>query len=180
MKKAFIPVLMVLASVMYFGCAKKKTYMEFDMPYTYTIAVPTLTADVTTTFTTSTFPTNIAENLSKNGTNGNLVGEMKCTSFSMAIKTPTTGSGSTLSYIRSIKFYVNAPNQPEIQQAFLYNDNLPATAKSATVNPNDNNLKNRFIENGVWYKIKIDPKASVPASTITITKNIHLKAISEK
>ncbi|MBP7808811.1 MAG: hypothetical protein KA163_05930 [Bacteroidia bacterium] len=179
MKKLFIPTLIILVATLYFGCAKKKTNVEFDIPYSYTIAVPSLTMDVPTTFTTPSFVTNIAEQLSKNGTNSDLVGEMKCTSFNIAVTSPTIGAGSNLSYIRWIKFYVNAINQPEIQSAFIYNDNIPVTATTTALNINDNNIKNRFVENSVYYTVKIDPKASNPASTITVTHNIHVKAITQ-
>jgi hypothetical protein len=182
MKKALIPVLVVLVSVFYFGCAKKKTLVEFDIPYTWTMAVPAQTMDATATFTTPAYSTNIGEHLSKNGTNGNLVGEIRCTSFNIAA-TPTTSSGPNLSYIRSIKFYVNAQGQPEIQNAFLYssgNDSIKPTDKSTALKINDNNLKNRFMENAVYYKVKLDSRSNMPASTITITQNIHVKAISEK
>jgi hypothetical protein len=192
MKKAILPAVFILMTALYFGCAKKKTNVEFDMPYTYSVAVPAQTVGVLSTFTTTGYPTNIGDKLSSNGTNGNLVGEMKCTSFSISATSPTVGTGSTLSYIRSIKFYVNAVNQPELNATFKYNeikknsdgtttnDSIYPTTKTTSLHINDNNLKNRFIENSVYYKVKIDPLYSTPPMTITVTQNIHVKAISEK
>jgi hypothetical protein len=188
MKKAILPAL-ILMSAFYFSCAKKKTNVEFDVPYTYSVAIPALTKDVPVTFTTQTYATNIGDKLSSNGTNGNLVGEMHCTTFSVAASSPTIGTGSTLSYIRSMKFYVNAPNQPEIQMSYKYNEKKSGTTWNDTIYPtdkstkfhvNENNLKNRFIESGIFFKVKVDPLYSTPATTITVTHTLHVKAITEK
>lgn len=185
MKKALFPVLTLLASVIYFGCAKKKTNVEFDIPYSYAVAIPALTKDVPVTFTTAAYPTNISDKLSSNGTNGNLVGEMHCTTFSIAATSP---SALTLGYIRSMKFYVNAENQPEAQMSYKYNekkagstwnDTIYPTTKSTNFHVNDNNLKNRFIESGIFFKVKVDPLATMPPTTITVTHTLHVKAISE-
>ena len=196
MKKALFPAIIILMAALYFSCSKKKTYLEFDMPYSTDIAVPTLTAGMVYTLTTQDVLTRVNEELTKNATNSNLVGEAKYTSFSIAVKSPTVGA--SLSFIRSIKFYINAVNLPEQQVAFRYNENkicppagmlgsdcvdqidtlLPGV-KTATLHINDANLKGRFMENSVYFKYKIDPLYSVPAFTITLTHNIHVKAISE-
>jgi len=158
--------------------------MEFDIPYTSVIAVPSLSAGVTATFVTAETTTDIANKLKDQGTNSNLVGEIKYTSMSIAVTSPTIGTGSNLSYIRSMKFYINAVNEPELQVAFKYNENknndtIKPTDKSTVLHINDHNLKNRFIENSVYFKVKIDPIYSTPPSTITLTHKVHVKAISE-
>jgi hypothetical protein len=182
MKKALFPAVLIALAVLYFGCSKKRTYMEFDIPYTSTIAIPSLTANVTTTFVTAEYVTDIARHLEENGTNSNLVGEIKYTQFSIAATSPTIGTGSTLSYIRSMKFYLEAINQPELQVAFKYNDKndtIKPTDKTTSFHINENNLKNRFIENSVYFKVKVDPIYSTPPMTITLTHKAHVKAISE-
>lgn len=179
MKKVLFPSVIILMAAFYFSCSKKRTIVEFDIPYSYTIAVPSQTMNTTVTFTTPAYLTNINDELSKNGTNGNLIGEAKCTSFKIAA-TPTTAIG--LSYIRSIKFYINATNLPEIQNSFIYssgNDSIKPSDKSTLLHINESNLKNRYMENTVFYKVKIDSRSSMPASTITVTQNIHVKGITQ-
>ena len=189
MKKALFPAILILMAALYFSCSKKKTYMEFDIPYATDIAVPSMTAGAVYTLTTNDVLTRVNEELTKNATNANLVGEAKYTSFSIAVKSPTVGA--SLSFIRSIKFYINAVNLPEQQVAFRYNENkknsdgsttndtiLPGV-KTATLHINDANLKGRFMENSVYFKYKIEPLYSIPALTITLTHNIHVRAISE-
>ena len=179
MKKVLFPAVIILMAALWFSCAKKRTTVEFDIPYSYSVAVPSQTMNTTITFTTPAYPTNINDQLSKNGTNANLVGEAKCTSFKIAA-TPTTAIG--LSYIRSIKFYINATTLPEIQNSFIYssgNDSIKPSDASTVLHINDSNLKNRFMENTVFYKVKIDSRSSMPATTITVTQNIHVKGVSQ-
>ena len=179
MKKVLFPSVIILMAALWFSCAKKKTIVEFDMPYTYTVAIPSQTMNTIVTFTTPAYPTNINDMLPKNGTNGNLIGEIKCTSFKIAA-TPTTAVG--LSFIRSVKFYINATGQPEIQNSFIYSsgtDSIKPSDSSTLLKINSNNLKNRFVENAVYYKVKLDSRSSMPASTITVTQNLHVKGISE-
>jgi hypothetical protein len=180
MKKVFIPALIILMATLYFGCAKKKTVVEFDIPYSTDIAIPTYSmAGQTYTIISNDIATNIGDQLSKNGTNGNLVGEMKYTSFVVSVKSPTIQSAN---FIKQMKFYINAYNQPELQVAFKYNekqDTIKPTDKSAAFHINEANLKNRFIENSVYFKIKFMPSYIPPSTTITVTHNIHVKAISE-
>ncbi len=179
MKKVLFAAVILLMAALYFSCGKKKTTVEFDIPYSYTIAVPSQTMNTTLTFTTPAYVTNINDELSKNGTNANLIGEAKCTSFKIA-STPTTALG--LSYIRSVKFYINAINLPEVQHSFIYssgNDSIKPSDASTLLHINDSNLKGRFMENTVFYKVKIDTRSSMPASTITVTQNIHVKGITQ-
>lgn len=180
MKKVFIPGIIILMATLYFGCSKKKTIVEFDIPYSTDIAIPTYTAaGQTYTIITNNILTNINDELSKNGTNGNLVGEMKYTKFDVAVKTPTTQSAN---FIKQMKFYINAVNEPELQVAFKYNeknDTIKPTDKSTSFHINESNLKNRFIENSVYFKIKLMPSYIPPSTTITVNHTIHVKAISE-
>jgi hypothetical protein len=181
MKKLFIPTLITLVATLYFGCAKKKTNVEFDILYSTDIAVPTYTAaNQTYTFITSDILTGIGSQLEKNGTNADLVGEMKYTQFSVAVKTPTTGQ--SINFIKQMKFYVNAINQPEQQIAFKYNeknDTIKPTDKSTSFIINDVNLKNRFLENSVYFNVKFMPAYIPVSTTITVTHNIHVKAITQ-
>lgn len=181
MKKLFIPTLITLVATLYFGCAKKKTNVEFDVVYSTDIAIPTFTAaNQTYTFNTSDIITGISSQLEKNGTNADLVGEIKYTQFDVAVKTPTTGQ--SINFIRQMKYYVNAVNQPEQQVAFKYNDKndtiLPS-AKSTSFKINDVNLKNRFLENSVYFYVKLVPYYIPVSTTITVTHNIHVKAITQ-
>ena len=179
MKKVLFPSVIILMAALWFSCSKKKTTVEFDIPYSYSVAVPSQTMNTTVTFTTPAYPTNINDELPKNGTNGNLVGEIKCTSFKIAA-TPTTAVG--LSYIRSVKFYINSINLPEIQNSFIYSsgtDSIKPSDASTLLNINETNLKNRFMENTVFYKVKIDTRSNMPASTITVTQTLHVKGITE-
>lgn len=192
MKKLLFPTVIILMAALYFSCSKKKTYLEFDVPYTTDIAIPTMTVGETLTLTTQNIKTYISDELSKNGTNGNLVGEVKYTKFDIAVKTPTT-AGTDLSFIRWIKFYINVTNLPEQQVAYKYNqsktagpnntiinDTIKPGDKSTTLHYNDPNLKNRFMENGFYFKYGISALKATGPMTITVTHNAHFKAISEK
>ena len=180
MKKVFIPTVMILMAALYFGCAKKKTNVEFDIQYTSDVAIPTYSAaGQTYTIITNDISTMINDELAKNGTNADLVGEAKYTKFDIAIKTPTT---ATLDFIKQIRFYINAYQMPEQQAASRYNDPttpIPAGAKTTTLNINDSNLKNRFMENSVYFKIKLMTYSVTVPTTITVTHKIHVKAISQ-
>lgn len=182
MKKVFIPAVIILITVAYFGCKKKKTNVEFDIPYTMDVVVPTYSmANETFTFITNDLTTNITSELDKNNTTEDLVGEMRLTKFDVAVKTPTTQGLGTM--IRTMKFYINAINQPEIQAAYKYNDKSdtisPATKTTTSFKLNDVNLKNRFAENSVYYKVKMSNYAITPQTTITVTQNLHVKGISK-
>ncbi len=188
MKKVFISSIVVLAVLFYSSCTKKKTNLEFDILYSTDLALPTMTTGITYTLTSPDVITRINDELAKNKTNANLVGEAKYTSFNVAVKTPTTAG---LSFIKSIKFYINATNLPEQQISFYYNekkrsgttvtqdDSLYSTTTNKNIYMNDFNLKNRFMENSVYFKYKLEPLYSTAARTITITHNIHVKAITE-
>ena len=181
MKKVFIPAVIVLIAAMYFGCAKKKTTIEFDIPYTLDVVVPTYSmANETYTFVTNDLTTSITSELDKNNTTEDLVGEMRITKFDVAIKTPTTQG---LGFIRAMRFYINAINQPEVQAAYKYNDKNdsinPASSKTTSFKINDVNLKNRFAENSVYYKVKLSTYSITPQTTITISQNVHVKGITK-
>jgi hypothetical protein len=150
------------------------------MQYSTDIAIPTYSAaGQTYTFVTNDVVTQINDQLSKNGTNADLVGEVKYTSFNVAAKTPTLAG---MSFMKQMKFYINAYQLPEQQVAYYYNeksDTIPASKKSVNFHINDNNLKNRFMENSFYFKVKYMPLYTHPATTITVTHNVHVKAISE-
>jgi hypothetical protein len=179
MKKVFISSVIILVAVLYFGCAKKKTNLEFDITYTTDLAIPTLTTGTTYTLLSPNVATNINAELEKNNTDANLVGEAKYTLFKLAVKTPTAGN---LGFIRSVKFYINATNLPEQQVSWRYNQGndtiKPITTPSITLNVNDPNLKNRFMENSVYFKYNIQSLTATAPITLTATHNIHIKAIS--
>ncbi|MBK7666939.1 MAG: hypothetical protein IPJ32_06005 [Sphingobacteriaceae bacterium] len=181
MKKLFIPTLITLVATLYFGCAKKKTNVEFDISYSTDIAVPTYSAaNQTYTFNTNDILTYMGSELEKNGTNADLVGEIKYTQFNVAVKTPTTGQ--SINFIKQMRFYVNAINQPEQQVAFKYNDKndtIKPVDKSTSFKINDVNLKNRFLENSVYFYVKLMPAYIPVSTTITVTHNIHVKAITQ-
>lgn len=181
MKKLFIPTAIILIAAAYFGCKKKKTNVEFDIPYTMDVVVPTHSvANETYTFVTNDLATSITSELDKNNTTEDLVGEMKITKFDIAIKTPTTQG---LGFIRTAKFYINALNQPEVQAAYKYNDKNdsinPASSKTTSFKINDVNLKNRFAENSVYFKVKLSTYSVAPQTTITISQNVHVKGITK-
>jgi len=180
MKKVFIPALIILMATLYFGCAKKKSIVEFDIPYSTDIAIPTYSmAGQTYTIITPDILTNINDQLSKNGTNGDLVGEMKYTSITVAAKTPSTQS---VNFIKQMRFYINAINEPELQVAYKFNDKndtIKPTDKSTIIHINESNLKNRFIENSVYFRIKFMPSYIPPSTTITVNHTIHVKALTQ-
>lgn len=180
MKKIIFPTVIVLTAVLYFGCKKKKTNVEFDVQYSTDIAIPTYSAaNQTYTIISNDILTNMASELSNNNTTEDLVGEMKYTKFDVSVKTPTTQS---LSFLKQMKVYINANNQPEQQIAFKYNekqDTIKPTDKSTSFHINSNNLKNRFVENSVYFKIKFMPGYIPVSTTITVTHNIHVKAITK-
>ncbi|HWY09987.1 MAG TPA: hypothetical protein VN026_01620 [Bacteroidia bacterium] len=190
MKKVLFPAVIILITALWLSCAKQKTTVEFDIPYSTDIAIPSMTVGNTYTFNTPSVMTNINDELSKNGTNGNLIGEVKYTQFDIAVKSPTVGQ--TLSFIRSVKFYIDVPTLPEQQVAYKYNqsktagpngttinDTIKPTDKSTTLHYNDPNLKGRFMETGIYFKYQIDPIYSTPPMTITVTHVVHVKGISE-
>ena len=180
MKKIIIPAVIILVTSLYFGCAKKKTNVEFDMLYTTDIAIPTYSAaNQTYTFVSNDILTDISNKLSSNSTNIDLVGEMAYTRFDIAVKTPTTGN---MTFIKQMKFYINASGQAEQQVAYKYadvNDTILATDKKVSFKINDYNLKNRFSQSSVYFRVKFMPRTIPPATTITVTHNIHVKAITE-
>lgn len=182
MKKVFIPAVIILVAALYFGCAKKKTNVEFDIPYTMDVVVPTYSmANETFTFATNDLTTGITSQWDKNNTTEDLCGEIRVTKFDVAIKTPTAQG---LGFIRTMKFYINAVNQPEVQVAYKYNDKNdsinPATSKTTSFKINDVNLKNRFALPSVYYKVKLSTYyPSIPQTTITISQNVHVKGISK-
>ncbi len=180
MKKVLIPTVVILMAALYSGCAKKKTNVEFDINYTSDIAIPTYSAaGQTYTVISNDISTMINDELAKNGTNANLVGEVKYTKFDVAVKTPTTVSAD---FIKQLKFYINAYQLPEQQVAYKYNDAadpIAAGSRTTSLHINDNNLKNRFMENSVFFKVKVMTYSVTPPTTITVTHNIHVKAISE-
>lgn len=179
MKKIVIYSLVVLVATMYLSCAKKKTNIEFDVVYTTDLAIPSMTAGMVYTLTSQDVLTRVNDELTKNGTNSDLVGEAFYTQFDLAVKTPTTGN---LGWIKWVKFYINAINQPELQVSWRYNernDTILPTAKTATLKLNEPNLKNRFMENSVYFKYKIEPVSATTAMTLTATHKIHVKAITE-
>lgn len=180
MRKLFIPTALILMAVLYFGCKKKKTNVEFDVQYTTDIAIPTYSmANETFTFVTNDISTNFESELSKNNTTADLVGEVKCTKFEVAIKTPTASSAN---FIKQMRFYVNATNLPEQQVAAKYNDvkdTILPTAKSTSFKINDVNLKNRYMLPKFYYKVKLMNAYIIPSTTITLTHNVHVKAITQ-
>lgn len=184
MKKLLIPALIILMATLYFGCSKKKTIVEFDVPYSFDLALPAMTSGTTYTLQSADVLTMINEKLASNSTNGNLVGEANITAFSLAVKTPSTGN---LGFIRWVKFYINAINQPELQTAFKYNqqkagepsDTILITDKTTSLHINEANLKNRYMENSVYFKYKIEPVSATSPMTITAVTNVHFKSISE-
>lgn len=181
MKKYFIPALLILTAAFYFGCAKKKTNVEFDVQYSTDVVVPTFTAaGQTYTFISSDALTGMSSELSNKNTTADLVGEVKYTDFSIAVKSPTT---ATLGFIKSVKFYINAQDLPEQQVAFKYNqkkdnDTILLTDKTTILHINDANLKGRFMQSSVFFKCKIEPLFATTQRTLTVTHKIHVKAIS--
>lgn len=181
MKKVFIPTVLILMVALYFGCAKKKTNVEFDIPYTMDVVVPTYSmANETFSFVTNDLTTGITSQFDNNNTTEDLVGEIRITKFDISVKTPTTQG---LGFIRTMKFYINAVNQPEVQAAYKYNDKNdsidPATSKTTSFKINDVNLKNRFAENSVYFKVKLSTYSIAPQTTITISQNVHVKGITK-
>ncbi len=180
MKKIYISTAIILSVALYLGCAKKKSNLEFDITYKTDIAIPTYTAaNQTYTIISNDIPTNINDELAKNGTDGDLVGEMKYTQFDVAVKTPTIQSAN---FIKQMKFYINAYNQPELQVAFKYNekqDTIKPTDKSTSFVINESNLKNRFMENSIYFKIKCMTTYPTSPTTITVTHKVHVKAITK-
>ncbi len=176
MKKIFISSVIVLVAALYFGCSKKKAYLEFDITYSTDLAIPTMTTGMTYTLTSPDVLTNINAELEKNNTDANLVGEAKYTQFDLAVKTPSTGN---VGFIKWVKFYINATNLPEQQVSWKYNegnDAISPTAKTTTLHVNDPNLKGRFMENSVYFKYKIESLSATTPITLTATHKIHVKA----
>lgn len=181
MKKLFIPAAIILMTVIYLGCKKKKTNVEFDIPYTMDVVVPTYSmANETFTFVTNDLTTGITSQWDKNNTTEDLCGEIRITKFDVSIKTPTTQG---LGFIRSMKFYINGVNQPEVQAAYKYNDKTdtisPGTTKTTSFKINDINLKNRFALPSVYYRVKMSTYSITPQTTITISQNVHVKGITK-
>ncbi len=181
MKKVFIPAVIILMVSLYFGCAKKKTIVEFDIPYTMDVVVPTYSmANETYTFITNDLTTGITSEWDKHNTTEDLCGEIRITKFDVAIKTPTTQG---LGFIRTMRFYINALNQPEVQAAYKYNDKNdsinPSSSKTTSFKINEVNLKNRFAENSVYYKVKLSTYSITPQTTITISQTVHVKGITK-
>ena len=182
MKKFLIPALLMVSAVLYFGCAKKKTNVEFDVQYSTDVVVPTFTAaGQTYTFISSDALTNMSSELSNNNTTADLVGEVKYTGFSIAVKSPTT---ATLGFIKSIKFYINAQDLPEQQVTFKYNqkkdnDTILLTDKTTNLHINDVNLKGRFMKSSIFFKCKVEPLFATTQRTITVSHKIHVKAITQ-
>ena len=137
-------------------------------------------ANETYTFITNDLTTSITSELDKNNTTEDLVGEMRITKFDVAIKTPTTQG---LGFIRTMKFYINAINQPEVQAAYKYNDKNdsinPSSSKTTSFKINEVNLKNRFAENSVYYKVKLSTYSITPQTTLTISQTVHVKGITK-
>ena len=180
MKKVFIPTLIILMAAFYFGCKKKKTNVEFDVTYTTDMVVPTYSATQETyTFVTNDILTNISSELSNHNTTADLIGEVKCTKFDVAIKTPTAGS---VSFIKQMRFYINATNLPEQKVAYKYNDKndtIMPTAKSTSFKLNSANLKNRYMLPSFYYKVKLMTAYNPGSTTITVTHNVHVKGITQ-
>jgi hypothetical protein len=180
MKKVFIPTVIILITAFYFGCKKKKTNVEFDVQYTTDIIVPTYSvAQETYSFVTNDILTNMSSQLSNNNTTADLVGEVKCTKFDVSVKTPTTGS---VDFIKQMRFYINATNLPEQQVAYKYNDTndtIMPGAKTTSFKLNDPNLKNRYMLPSFYYKIKLMTAYNPGSTTITVTHNVHVKAITQ-
>ncbi len=179
MKKVLIPTVVILMAALYFGCAKKKEVIEFDVAYSTDLAIPTLTTGVTYTFTSPDVMTAIGEKLASNGTNADRVGEVYYKDFSLAVKTPSAGN---VGFIKWTKFFINAVKQPEQQVAWRYNEGsytISPTAKSTTLRLNEPNLKNRFMENSVYFKYYLESLTATSPMTLTAMHTIHVKAISE-
>jgi hypothetical protein len=187
--KTFVSVLAAaLVSISLFSCKKVKNVVEFDVPVTatYTIspsAMPAWQEYISTTAVT----TDIAQRFSDQGTNSDLVGEVKCTSFKLELTSPA--SGADLNFIDGIRFFLNATNQKEVQQAFRYNDGgnnvvtpnadtIKGGVKSIDLHLNGPSVKNYLIENAFDLKMKAVPHKTLTSSVVLkASLTFHVKGI---
>lgn len=178
MKKIVLSFIVAFSLLLVFSCNKKEI-IEFDMPYTTDIVLPvsSFTAGTMHTFTTQSIWTRAGELFDAQGTNSDIVGEITYTKFTLAVKTPTTGN---FNWLDQIRFYAQTEGQPELEVASKYDagsDSIPHNAKSFDLKFTGANMKNRFVENAITYKIKLLPRNVPVTTTLTLTHNLHVKAI---
>jgi len=178
------------------GCKKKRAIVEWDMPYSSTFVfgnsgVNTATAGLNYFTPASQLVTNIGTSLDNNRVNGNIVGEVKLTNFSMNIKGP---SGTNISILKDYEFTMAAGTQPEVRIAYCqpwasgvtttqtYIPLGPSTNTSVpvTFNLEDKNLKNYFMEPNINIKLKTWSQNTVTATyTVSTTYTVHVKGIEQ-
>ncbi len=178
MKKLALSFVVASLLLLTYSCNKREI-IEFDMPYSTDIVLPvsSFTAGTMHTFTTQSIWTKAGELFDAQGTNSDIVGEITYTKFNLAIKTPTTGN---FNWLDQIRFFAQAEGQPDLEVASKYDtgsDSISFNAKSFELNFTDANMKNRFVENAIKYEIKLLPRNVPVTTTLTLTHNLHVKAI---
>lgn len=201
MKKVIISSLLIVTGLVYFGC-KKKSIVEFDIPYTTDFVISASTTTPGVNYYYSDITTNVASHFEQNNLNSNIVGEYTCTMLELKVKGP---GGAKLNAMKNYEIFLNAGSQKQVRFAHIspWMEMVPtqtivsSSAISTTISPvimkldgfkkdeesgeisNSNNVKNYFIEPTVTMKLKAYPHNTV-STTYTLTANfiLHVKGIN--
>jgi hypothetical protein len=178
------------------GCKKKRAIVEWDMNYSTSYVFGsnsspnTMTAGVNN-FTASPVVTNISTSLENNRVNGNIVGEITLTNFSMNIKGP---SGTNVKACKEYEFWMQAGTQKDVRVAYCnpWPSGTTTTQTVITLGPSTNtampvafnlegtNLKNYFLESNINMKMKAWADYTVASTyTVNATYTVHVKGIEQ-
>lgn len=181
----------IVSTAIFLGCKKKRITVEYDMNYSTSYVLTPATTTIGTNYFWTPVTTNIGSSLDNNKMNGNIVGEITLTNFSMNIKGP---SGTDVRVLKAYEFWMKAGTQKEVRVAYCkpwVSDVPTTTLTTIAISPTTGvappivmklegtNLKNYFLESRIDCKFKTWPTNTLSATyTINTTYTVHVKGIN--
>jgi hypothetical protein len=152
MKTKFILLLLGILAVSLSSCKKKAVYANFETQYSFKVTVPANALLASPLFPLSFEETSNSEDqYSLNDTRKDLVEEVHVKSFLLEIDSPATDD---LSFLNSVKFYINADAEPEMLVASK--DPVPAdVAKDLSLDVEDVNLATYLRKDAFTIRTKV-------------------------
>ncbi len=108
-------ILILILPILFFGCEELAQLTQFNMPYDTSITISTTTQiDLPIDIGTPPITTNAESTFSANGTNPDLIEEIKLTELVLTVVDPASGD---FGFLKEITIYIDADGLSEVEIA---------------------------------------------------------------